>query len=128
MHSTRASTCRSPAWRMRSGRTKSSSRPTPRPTAMPTVSTRAAFAIAAHPDDIEFYMAGSRFLLKQTGWAIHYMTRSSGSCGSARQNAATLRRIRRKESQAAAKLLGAQYHASIADDLEIFYEKKFLRQ
>jgi N-acetylglucosamine malate deacetylase 1 len=90
--------------------------------------SNAAFAIAAHPDDIEFYMVGTLLLLKQKGWQIHYMTLSSGSCGSARHNAATVRRIRRKESKAAAKLLGAQYHESIADDLEILYDLKLLRK
>jgi LmbE family N-acetylglucosaminyl deacetylase len=87
-----------------------------------------AFAIAAHPDDIEFYMAGTLLLLKQKGWTIHYMTLSSGSCGSTRDKAATVRRIRRKESKAAAKLLGAEYHESIADDLEILYDLKSLRE
>jgi N-acetylglucosamine malate deacetylase 1 len=95
---------------------------------MPTASTKAAFAIAAHPDDIEFYMAGTLLLLKQKGWQIHYMTLSSGSCGSTRHGAAAVRRIRRKESKAAAKLLGAQYHESIADDLEILYDLKLLRK
>ena len=90
--------------------------------------SNAAFAIAAHPDDIEFYMAGTLLLLKQKGWQIHYMTLASGSCGSMRHNAAIVRRIRRKESQAAAKLLGAQYHASIADDLEILYTLPLLRK
>ena len=45
----------------------------------------AAFAIAAHPDDIEFYMAGTLLLLKKAGYAIHYMTLASGSCGSIRK-------------------------------------------
>ena len=89
---------------------------------MRTANTKVAFAIAAHPDDIEFYMAGTLLLLKEQGWRIHYMTLSSGSCGSTRHNAATVRKIRRKESKAAAKLLGAEYHPSIADDLEILYE------
>lgn len=95
---------------------------------MPTANTRAAFAVAAHPDDIEFYMAGTLLLLKQKGWAIHYMTLSSGSCGSTRFDAATVRKIRRKESKAAAKLLGARYHDSIADDLEILYDLRLLRK
>ena len=94
---------------------------------MRTANTKVAFAIAAHPDDIEFYMAGTLLLLKEQGWRIHYMTLSSGSCGSTRHNAATVRKIRRKESKAAAKLLGAEYHPSIADDLEIFYELRLLR-
>ena len=95
---------------------------------MPTANTKVAFAIAAHPDDIEFYMAGTLLLLKQRGWKIHYMTLSSGSCGSTRHNAATVRKIRRKESKAAAKFLGAQYHDSIADDLEIIYDLQLLRK
>ena len=95
---------------------------------MPTANTKVAFAIAAHPDDIEFYMAGTLLLLKEKGWKIAYMTLSSGSCGSTRHNAATVRKIRRKESKAAAKLLGAEYHPSIADDLEILYELRLLRK
>lgn len=97
---------------------------------MPTANIEArktAFAIVAHPDDIEFYMAGTLLLLKQKGWRIHYMTLSSGSCGSTRRNAVTVRKIRRRESIAAAKLLGAEFHESLTDDLEILYELKLLR-
>ena len=95
---------------------------------MPIGNTKAAFAIAAHPDDIEFYMAGTLLLLKQNGWDIHYMTLSGGNCGSTRFSAATMRKIRRKESRAAAKLLGATCYKSIADDLEIFYDLASLRK
>ena len=96
---------------------------------MPTASTRKrAFAIAAHPDDIEFYMAGTLLLLKARGWEIHYMTLGSGSCGSLTIPAARLRRIRRKESQKAARLLGAVYHPGIADDLQIIYDVSSLRK
>ena len=56
------------------------------------------------------------------------MTLSSGSCGSTRFNAATVRKVRRKESKAAAKLLGAIYHDSIADDLESLYDLSLLRK
>src|SRR5438105_3863525 len=87
-----------------------------------------AIAIAAHPDDIEFYMAGTLLLLKAAGYEIHYMTVASGSCGSIRQSPAGTRRIRRRESQHAACLLGARYHESLTDDLEIFYELKTLRR
>src|SRR5438132_7936599 len=67
----------------------------------------AAFAIAAHPDDIEFYMAGTLWLLKKAGYAIHYMTLASGSCGSIRTSAAATRALRRRESRRAARILGA---------------------
>ena len=44
--------------------------------------TKRAMAIAAHPDDIEFMMAGTLILLKESGYEIHYMTLSDGNCGS----------------------------------------------
>jgi LmbE family N-acetylglucosaminyl deacetylase len=87
-----------------------------------------AFAIAAHPDDIEFYMAGTLILLKHAGFETHYMTVANGSCGSAQHSAAATRRIRGRESRNAAAILGAEYHASLTDDLEILYELKTLRR
>jgi LmbE family N-acetylglucosaminyl deacetylase len=89
---------------------------------------KAAIAIAAHPDDIEFYMAGTLLLLRQTGWKTHYLNLASGNCGSAEFSAARTRAIRRKEAEAAAKALGATYHPSYLDDLEIFYQDSALRR
>jgi LmbE family N-acetylglucosaminyl deacetylase len=85
-------------------------------------------AIAAHPDDIEFLMAGTLLLLGQAGYELHYMNLASGNCGSMHADPARTRRIRRRESIAAAKILGATHHPSICDDLEIFYEIKTLRK
>ncbi len=87
-----------------------------------------ALAIAAHPDDIEFLMAGTLILLRRAGWKIHYFNLSSGNCGSATIPPGRLRGMRRKEAKAAAKLMGAVWHAPIADDLEIFYEDRLLRR
>ena len=88
----------------------------------------AAIAVAAHPDDIEFYMAGTLLLLKQKGYAIHYITLASGNCGSLQYSAARTRAIRCAESRNAAKILGATYHPSLADDLEVLYEMPALRR
>src|SRR5689334_8582485 len=52
-----------------------------------------AIAIAAHPDDIEFVMAGTLLRLKERGWEIHYFNLSTGNCGSVRHNAVTTRRL-----------------------------------
>ncbi|HMJ89814.1 MAG TPA: PIG-L family deacetylase [Candidatus Acidoferrum sp.] len=90
--------------------------------------TKCAIAIAAHPDDIEFVMAGTLLLLQQRGWEIHYFNLSSGNCGSVRYNAPTTRRKRLAEAKSAAKLLGSHFHPPIADDLEIFYNEKLLRR
>ena len=37
------------------------------------MSKRSAIAIAAHPDDIEFTMAGTLCLLREAGYTIHYL-------------------------------------------------------
>lgn len=89
---------------------------------------KTAFAIGAHPDDIEFQMAGTLLLLKRAGYEIHYMNLASGNCGTARHDAATIRRIRLRESRRAAGILGAQFHKPLCDDLEILYELKTLRR
>src|SRR5579884_4000956 len=85
-------------------------------------------AIAAHPDDIEFQMAGTLLLLKERGWETHYLNLSSGNLGSVEFSSAKTRVVRRKEAQAAAKILGATWHAPMCDDLEIFYDTKTLRR
>ena len=80
-----------------------------------------AIAIVAHPDDVEFRCAGTLLLLKEIGWEIHYWNLSSGNCGSLQEGSVETARRRRQESQKAAKILGARWHAPIARDLEILY-------
>ena len=96
----------------------------PLPISMPQPT---AIAIAAHPDDIEFTMAGTLLLLREAGWRTHYLNVSTGSCGSLVHGAAALRRIRRREGIAAARVLGATFHESKTDDLEILYTVPLLR-
>jgi LmbE family N-acetylglucosaminyl deacetylase len=88
---------------------------------------KVAIAIGAHPDDIEFYMAGTLLMLKRAGYEIHYLNLASGNCGSTQYDAAMTRSIRSTEARAAAKILGARYHPSITDDLEIIYSLGLLR-
>ncbi len=89
---------------------------------------RVAIAIGAHPDDIEFYMAGALLLLKHVGWEIHYFNIANGGCGSRVFNARQARRVRRAEAKRAAKVLGAQFHESLCNDMEIIYDLKLLRR
>jgi LmbE family N-acetylglucosaminyl deacetylase len=88
---------------------------------MPTV-----LALAAHPDDIEFLMAGTLLALRSKGWDIHYCNLANGCCGTSKYDRETITRIRRQEAIAAAKGLGAVYHESICNDLEIFYDRPTL--
>lgn len=92
-----------------------------------TTPPRIALAIAAHPDDIEFLMAGTLLLLRQAGWEIHCLNVASGNCGTSQYSAAKTRTVRRREAQEAARRLGAQWHPSLTDDIEIFYEDRLLR-
>jgi LmbE family N-acetylglucosaminyl deacetylase len=85
-----------------------------------------AFAIAAHPDDIEFVMAGTMMRLKDAGYELHYLTIGNGSCGSSEHDAETIRRIRRGEAMAAAEYVGATFHEALTNDIEIFYDRPTL--
>jgi len=80
-----------------------------------------AFAIAAHPDDIEFMMAGTLIRLGQVGYELHYMNIANGSCGSATLSRDEIVATRAAEAQAAARLIGATWHSPITDDLMVYY-------
>lgn len=88
-----------------------------------TKSKKIAFAVVAHPDDIEFMMAGTFILLGQAGFELHYMTVSNGSCGTATHAREELAAIRTEESRNAAKMIGAHYHPPVAEDTDIYYER-----
>lgn len=85
-------------------------------------------AIGAHPDDIEFMAAGTLLLLKQAGCQTHYLNVANGSCGTVEYDVKTTRKMRAAEGRRAARVLGAQFHPSLVDDLEIFYDLKTLRR
>lgn len=81
-----------------------------------------AFAVAAHPDDIEFIMAGTLILLSRADYESHYMNLCNGCCGSTERGPAETARIREHEAREAAALIGAVYHPPLVNDLELFYE------
>jgi N-acetylglucosamine malate deacetylase 1 len=87
-----------------------------------------ALAVAAHPDDIEFVMAGTLLLLADNGWRIHYLNLSSGNLGSTRMNPAQTARVRRREAAGAAKSLGAVWHPPFCRDVEILYDVPTLQR
>lgn len=85
-----------------------------------------AFAVAAHPDDIEFLMSGTLMLLGQQGYELHYMNLADGCCGSTEFDRETIAAMRLEEARQAAASIGAVFHDPIAHDLEIFYDRKSL--
>jgi N-acetylglucosamine malate deacetylase 1 len=95
---------------------------------MPAASAGAAMAVAAHPDDIEFLMAGTLRLLAEEGWDTHYLTVANGSCGSLTMGPAATARRRTREARAGARILGAHFHPSLTDDITVLYEMRLLRR
>jgi LmbE family N-acetylglucosaminyl deacetylase len=89
---------------------------------------KTAIAIAAHPDDIEFMMAGTLLLLKKAGYEIHYWNLASGNVGSTQHDSETISKIRLAEAKRSAQILGAHFHPPFNDDLEIFYDIETLRK
>lgn len=85
-------------------------------------------AIAAHPDDIEFMMAGTLMRLGEVGWDLHYMNIANGCCGSLEHDAETTAAMRAEEARRAAQILGAQWHPPLTGDLGIFYNDDLLRR
>ena len=95
---------------------------------MPAPDTKSVLAIFAHPDDIEFVAAGTLLQLGLRGWELHYLNLCSGNCGSVQMDARTTAAVRLKEAQEAARLLGANFHPPIANDLELFYCPDMLKK
>ncbi|MFT5469316.1 MAG: LmbE family N-acetylglucosaminyl deacetylase [Verrucomicrobiales bacterium] len=89
--------------------------------------SKTAFAIFAHPDDIEFAAAGTLLHLKAAGWETHYLTLSGGDCGSMVFTAQQTAEIRAREAATAAGILGAKFHPAFCKDLQIFYDIETLR-
>jgi N-acetylglucosamine malate deacetylase 1 len=86
-----------------------------------------ALAVGAHPDDVEFGMAGTLILLRDAGYDPHIMTIGNGSCGTAQYDEDTIIRMRTKEAAEAAALMGASFHPGIVKDLEVYYNSPVLR-
>ncbi|HTU25048.1 MAG TPA: PIG-L family deacetylase, partial [Pirellulales bacterium] len=79
-------------------------------------------AIGAHPDDVEFHMAGTFILLGRAGYELHYMSLANGCCGSTEHGPGEAAEIRRHEAMAAAAMIGAKFHPSLVNDMEIVYD------
>ena len=89
---------------------------------------KTAMVVAAHPDDIEFMMAGTVILLAGAGYKLHYMNISSGSCGSATVGRDEIVAIRTEEARRAAALVGATFYPPLVDDIEVLYEQPLIRK
>jgi LmbE family N-acetylglucosaminyl deacetylase len=81
-------------------------------------------ALFAHPDDAEFLCAGTLILLADRGAVVHLATMTAGDCGSTILSARDISRLRLKEAQRSADLLGAQFTSLKEKDLLVFYDRR----
>lgn len=86
----------------------------------------AVLAIAAHPDDIEFMMAGTLLHLADAGAEVHMFNIANGHCGTAELDRDEIVARRRGEARASAELAGAAWHPPLCDDIAIFYDRPTL--
>ncbi len=89
---------------------------------------KTVLAVAAHPDDIEFNMAGTLILLARAGFVPHVMNLSNSNLDSNMLTEDKTSRIRLAEARASAAVIGAVHHPPIANDLMIFYDDRLLRR
>lgn len=89
---------------------------------------KVALAVGAHPDDVEFTMAGTLAALGDAGYELHIFTVGNGNCGTAVYDHNEICRLRAAEGHAAASVVGATYHEGLVNDIEIFYDEMTLRR
>lgn len=94
-----------------------------------------ALCIVAHPDDIEFYCAGTVLMMTRRGVAVDFVLATSGDKGSrdATKSSAQVARIREREQAIAAAVLGANRvaflrhpDAELVESLEL--REEFVRE
>jgi len=83
-------------------------------------------SLGAHPDDAEFFCAGTLALLRKKGWQIHIATMTPGDCGTVQYSREEISRIRRAEAAKAARILDGTYHCLECDDIFILYDRPSL--
>lgn len=67
-------------------------------------------AIGAHPDDVEILCAGTLFRCRARGDKVSLCILTDGSAGHKKLGSEKLARIRKKEAEAGAKFLGADFY------------------
>lgn len=70
------------------------------------LSFRRVLVVAAHPDDVEWYVGGTLRLLANLGAEVHVVVATDGEAGPNRVDAPDLRAARRDEQMAAAEVNG----------------------
>jgi LmbE family N-acetylglucosaminyl deacetylase len=82
----------------------------------------------AHPDDAEFFCAGTLIRLTEAGWSVHIATVTAGDCGTMSETRWQIGARRTAEAAESAALIGAQYHCLDEPDGLIVYDRPTLQK
>ncbi len=85
-------------------------------------------AIFAHPDDVEYFAAGTMLQLAKRGWDLHYFDLCAGNGGSVRTDGPTTAAIRLAEAREAARVLGATFHPPVVNDMTLTFDIPVMRK
>ena len=91
-----------------------------------TKTNKTVLSLGAHPDDAEFFCAGTLTLLRQKGWEIHIATMAPGDCGTVQYSREEISRIRKGEAAKSAAILDGSYHCLEEGDIFILYDRPSL--
>ncbi len=82
----------------------------------------------AHPDDAEFFCAGTLIRLAEAGWEVHIATAAPGDCGTTTETRWAISARRTEEARKAVALIGATYYCLDERDGFVVYDKPTLRK
>ena len=85
-------------------------------------------AIFAHPDDVEYFAAGTMLQLAKRGWELHYFDLCAGNGGSVQMDGPTTATKRLAEAQEAARLLGAKFYPPVVNDMTLTFDIEVMRK
>ncbi len=95
---------------------------------MPDKKNKTALAFMAHPDDAEFFCAGTLILLADAGWDIHICTVANGDCGTISETPWAIAGIRTAEGDRAAKMIAGTYHCLGERDGMVVYDREAIQK
>ena len=85
-------------------------------------------AIFAHPDDVEYFAAGTMLQLAKRGWELHYFDLCAGNGGSVQMDGPTTATVRLAEAQEAARILGAKFYPPVVNDMTLTFDIEVMRK
>ena len=85
-------------------------------------------SLMAHPDDAEFFCAGTLIRMQEKGWEVHIASMTPGDCGSMELPPAQIARTRLEEGRRAAAMVRGQFHCLDCRDLLVCYDAPTIRR